>query len=217
MSTDLLARTLQARPLVRRDHPAVTGIFEATFCLGRPAPEPLPGWYRSLCLDWYLDEGAQDAIVIEGTNSDVVGYGLVCTDHRSLHLWTRRQLLRCSDDMIRQLRTRSARTFLRRRCRDLWHLSRSLSTPPMPVSAHLNLIAAAQSGTGARLMRDHVDAVTRRHGAPGWFVEINAVRGTRAAALGRVLGAVTHRHPNHTLSWLTGESVERLTVVRRLR
>ncbi len=35
-------------------------------------------------------------------------------------------------------------------------------------------------------------------------------------ALERFVGSIVHRAPNHTLSWLMGRPVERLTVARTL-
>lgn len=45
---------------------------------------------------------------------------------------------------------------------------------------------------------------------------MNAPVGRRLQALERVVGPVTDRRLNHTLTWMTGEAVERLTVVRHL-
>jgi hypothetical protein len=52
-------------------------------------------------------------------------------------------------------------------------------------------------------------------GLSGWYGEINAVEGRRAKAL-ELLGSIVHKAPNHTLSWLVGQPVERLTLVRSL-
>lgn len=45
---------------------------------------------------------------------------------------------------------------------------------------------------------------------------MNARVGHRSRALERLGAIVIHRAPNHTLSWLLGQPVERLTVARRL-
>ena len=221
MTISSTAPSLRSRPLGPGDREAVHQIFSATFCLGRPSPTPIPVWYSELCLDWYFGEGVGSSAVVETAANRVVGYALVCADHPALRRWVRRSLTRCGADLVCHPRARlgnsAIRRFLRLRCRDMWNLSRSAIAPAMPVSAHVNLLETAQNSTAARLLRDHVDSVTHERRAPGWFAEINAVRGTRAAALGRVLGTVVDRRPNHTLSWLTGREVERLTVVRNSR
>lgn len=221
MTISSTSTSLQIRPLEPDDRGAVHEIFSATFCLGRPSPAPIPVWYADLCLDWYFGEEARCGAVVETEPDRVVGYALVCADHAALRRWTTRTMTRCGADLLMHPRDRlgdpTTRRFLRLRCRDLWGLSRSAAMPAMPVSAHVNLLEIAHNGIAARLLRDHVDAVTRSCRAPGWFAEINAVRGTRAAALGRVLGTVVDRRPNHTLSWLSGNEVERLTVVRSSR
>jgi hypothetical protein len=61
-----------------------------------------------------------------------------------------------------------------------------------------------------------VDERCRRAGLPGWYGEINALVGKRASALERIVGPIVDRAPNHTLTWLRGRPVERLTVVRTL-
>jgi hypothetical protein len=86
----------------------------------------------------------------------------------------------------------------------------------MPVHAHLNIVSSHRSGSAAVLLRQHIDQRARLAGAWGWFAEVNAPAGRRLQALERVVGPVTDRNPNHTLTWMTGEPVERLTVVRHL-
>jgi len=61
-----------------------------------------------------------------------------------------------------------------------------------------------------------VDRVCREAGLHAWAGEVNGVVGSRHAALERVVGPVVGRRPNHTLTWLAGAPVERLTVVRRV-
>ncbi|NBO68823.1 MAG: hypothetical protein EBV40_08365 [Actinobacteria bacterium] len=45
---------------------------------------------------------------------------------------------------------------------------------------------------------------------------MNAVGGKRIVSLRRVGGAVVANSKNHTFSWLTGQDIHRLTLVRRL-
>ena len=86
----------------------------------------------------------------------------------------------------------------------------------MPVHAHMNIAAPYRSGSSAALLRAHIDERAHRVGAQGWFAEVNTTLGRRQQALERLVGPVVHRQRNHTLSWLAGEPVERLTVVRHL-
>jgi hypothetical protein len=82
--------------------------------------------------------------------------------------------------------------------------------------AHLNVARPGRNGRIALLLRDHVDRRCRSAGHRAWVGEVNGVVGSRSAALERVVGPVVERRPNHTLSWLLGAPVERLTVVRRV-
>jgi hypothetical protein len=93
-----------------------------------------------------------------------------------------------------------------------------LGSPPPPFAAHAHVNVLPDrlaSWAGLSLVRS-VDERCRRAGLPGWFGEINAPVGKRASALERIVGPVVHRAPNHTLSWLMGRPVERLTVARTL-
>jgi hypothetical protein len=86
----------------------------------------------------------------------------------------------------------------------------------MPAHAHLNLTPSVRAGRGGRLLGDHIDSRVRRAGLPGWYGEINAIAGRRAAALERLGGEIVHRAHNHTLSAFAHRRIDRLTVVRRL-
>ncbi len=108
-----------------------------------------------------------------------------------------------------------ASRFLRLRVRDGWHMWRHSVDAPFPAHAHINL-AAPRPRLGGRLLADHVDLRCRQAGLPGWFGEMNALVGHRARALERLGADIVHRAPNHTMSWLVGRPVERLTVARRV-
>jgi len=201
-----------------RDSAAVRALFAATFCLGRPAEFALPDGYVDLCLGWYLGPGAGDAAVIEN-DGEVVGYALVCGDPAAHHRWARRTSAALAVQLVpRCLRPEAAdlRHFATARLRDLRAVRSTTRRPPMPVHAHLNVASPHRSGSAAVLLRDHIDERALMANAPGWFAEVNAIRGRRFQALERVLGPVTERRPNHTLTWLSGRPVERLTVVRPL-
>jgi len=54
------------------------------------------------------------------------------------------------------------------------------------------------------------------HGANAYFGEMNAVGGKRIMSLRRVGGEVVSDSTNHTFSWLTGQDIHRLTLIRFL-
>jgi hypothetical protein len=87
---------VRARPLGSDDHGAVGAIFGSTLLLGRELPFSLPDLHRyeSLCLDWYLGPGREDAAVVEADDGRVVGYALVCTDEQAHARWMRRRAAR---------------------------------------------------------------------------------------------------------------------------
>lgn len=173
--------------------------------------------YEELCLGWYLGpERALVRLLCEGGRP--VGYVLLGTRRQAHRRWQRRRAvmfaLTGAAALAAQRHDPSTARFVRLRLIDGWTLR---SSPvPMAVHVHLNLLPSARAGRGARLLVDHVDAVCRRLGEPGWFGEVNAPVGRRAAALGRVGLEVVHRAPNRTLSSVLQQPVERLTVVRSL-
>lgn len=200
------------------DDAIIRTLFIQTFCLGRPAQFELPAAYIDLCLGWYLGPGAHEAAVVEH-DGEVVGYALVCSDPNAHHRWVRRATAAFASSLAPRCLRRDAkqlRAFARARLRDLGAVRASTVLPPMPVHAHLNIVSSQRSGSAAVLLRQHIDHRARLAGAQGWFAEVNAPVGRRLQALERVVGPVTDRRPNHTLTWMTGGAVERLTVVRHL-
>lgn len=210
---------MQLRELdIAADRDRIATLFTTTFCLGRPAHFELPHSYIELCLGWYLGPGAHEAGVVEH-DGEVVGYALVCSDPEAHHRWVRWAAATFATRVAPQCLRRDAtqlRGFARARLRDLRAVRASALQPPMPVHAHLNIASSQRSGSAAVLLRQHIDQRAHLAGAPGWFAEVNAPVGRRLQALERVVGPVTDRRPNHTLTWMTGEAVERLTVVRHL-
>lgn len=214
-----------AAPVVRRlrpgDDAVIRQLFRATVCMGQPLPFVVPGWddYESLCLDWYLGPGRADGAVLMD-NGNITGYVLVCTDSEGHHRWQRHQAAVFTARSVTRLlagRLNSdASRFLRLRLRDGWEMWRHGIAPPWPAHAHINLAVPARGRGAARQVTEHVDQRCQRAGLPGWFGEINAIAGRRRRALERVGLPVVHRAPNHTLSWLLDQPVERLTVARRL-
>jgi len=195
-----------------RDDEAVRRIFRATLVLGRPLDGVPLGMraYERLCLGWYLEDGRQSARVLVD-DGNVIGYALVCTDEQGHDRWVRRRALALG---VRAVPAAVFDGFWRRRLRDAAVL-RALPKPA-GAHAHMNLLRAARSGSGALALCLEIDEVCRNAGHTAWYGEVNAPAGRRVNALERVVGEVVHRSPNHTLTWMTGSPIERLTVVRRL-
>lgn len=209
---------LSARTLRPTDDEVIRHIFWSTLGLGTElAGLPRLQGYEELCLRWYLEQERANARML--VDAEVPqGYVLVGTRAREHRRWLRSRAVRFALTSVPHLVGRRAQgpasEFIRLRIADGWALR---SGPrPMPVHAHLNLLAPGRHGRLARLAVDHVDEVSRRAGSPGWFGEVNAPVGRRAAALERLDLRVTHRSSNRTLTALTGRPVERLTVVRTL-
>lgn len=215
-----MSRPGVVRSLEAGDDADIRRLFRETMCLGRPLPFAPPEWqaYESLCLDWYLGAGRDDAGVLM-VDDAFAGYTLVCTDATSYNRWLRRQAAAFSSLVGTRLMTGridgDSATFYRLRLKDGWDMWRHGKVPPLPAHAHINVERRAR-GAG-RLLANHVDLRCAEVGLPGWFGEINAPTGHRSGALERLGGTVVSRAPNHTLSWLMGQPVERLTVARWLR
>lgn len=207
------------RPLAQRDEAELRRLFRETLVMGRPLPFALAdgGRYEALCLDWYLGRGRPDAAVVE-LGGQIVGFALVCTDQEAFRRWARVRAARYAAYSLLTLVRTGPRSpiarFHRLRLRDGWVMMRS-PAPVFPAHAHINLRPGQRAGRSGRALLTHVDARCRRAGLAGWYGEINAAVGRRASALG-LLGSIAHRAPNHTLSWLAGRPVERLTLVRPL-
>lgn len=207
------------RALRPGDDATVRRLFRDTMCLGRPLPFAVPEWeaYESLCLDWYLGPGRADAgVLVDGEK--ITGYTLMCTDAAGHERWQRTQAALFTALVGRRLLAGpmdpDASRFLRLRLRDGWTMWRQGAVAPLPAHAHINLDSRSRVSGAGRRLADHVDRRCRLAALPGWFGEMNAVVGHRARALERLGGTVVHRAPNHTLSWLLGQPVERLTVAR---
>ncbi|CAN5818915.1 hypothetical protein BH23ACT8_BH23ACT8_11810 [soil metagenome] len=206
------------RPLQPGDVGAVRALWRDTVVLGRPLPFALPDLdrYARLSLDWYLGPGATDAAVLERSGR-VQGYALVCTDEQGWRRWAATTgvsfALGTAVRLLMGRYERPASRFHRLRLTDGW--DGLLRTTGLPAAhAHVNLAPAGRRvGAGMRLAR-HVDERCAAHGIDRWWAEINARRGRRERAIERLGGTVVDRRPNRTLSWLVGEPIIRLIVVR---
>lgn len=209
------------RPVGDGDAAPVRALFRATIALGRPLPFDLPDLdaYERLCLDWYLGPG-RDAAAVLTEGAEVRGYVLVCLDHTAYRRWAVPRALAWAARVGALLAARryepDAATFSRLRLADGVAAWRSAPPPPQPVAMHFNVARGARAGDAGRRLAAHVDRLCRDRGLSGWYGEVNAAAGRRAAALERLGGRVVHRQRNATLSWLTGSPVERLTVERPL-
>lgn len=225
MSATVDAPTVSIRPFRPGDEAAVRALFWATIAGGAGTPfDPSHAVmlaYERLCLDWYLTTGARWASVIVDADDRPAGYALVCCDERSARravvAGSARFVAATVGSALRGRLEASMRTFVRLRIRDAAALARTGRHEVPPVHAHLNLTGAARNSSAVLAVRSRIDGVVRDAGHDAWAGEINTRRGRRAGALGRSGFDVVGREPNHTLSWLTGEPVDRLTVVRRLR
>jgi hypothetical protein len=208
------------RPLTGSDEAELRRLFRETLVMGRPLPFCLAdgGRYESLCLDWYLGNGRRDVAVVDA-GGQIVGFALVCVDQVGYRRWVRARAARYALYSVLTLIRTSPRSSLSRfhrcRLRDGWVMMRS-PAPPFPAHAHTNVLAPQLARWAGKSLLNFVDERCRQAGLPGWYGEINAPVGRRASALERVVGPVVHRAPNHTLSWLMGGPIERLTVARTL-
>lgn len=208
------------RALTDRDEVELRRLFRETLVMGRPLPFPLHdgGRYESLCLDWYLGSGRPDAAVVDA-GGEIVGFALVCTDQAAYRRWVRaraeRYALYSALTILRSGPRSPISRFHRCRLRDGWVMFRGPG-PPFPAHAHINVLPHRLASWAGLSLVNFVDDRCRQAGLPGWYGEINALVGKRASALERIVGPIVHRAPNHTLSWLKGRPVERLTVTRLL-
>lgn len=202
----------------RADDVVVRDIFWATIGMGGHLGDVSRlRRYEELCLGWYLGP-ERDLVRLLCEGDRPVGYVPLGTRREEHRRWQRRRAVTFAVAGAMAIAAHrhdpSTARFVRRRLADGWTLRSS--PEPMDVHVHLNLLPPARAGRGARLLVDHVDAVCRGLREPGWFGEVNAPVGRRAAALQRLGLEVVHRAPNRTLSSTLQRPVERLTVVRTL-
>ncbi len=209
------------RPLQESDDAEIRRLFLDTIALGGPTPFPLSraDEYAHVCLGWYLTEGRASATVAVDDHGRVVGYALVCVDPTRHARWSSRAtavfVIATAWAAITGRLSPSSRHFYSKRARDSLGLWRGRRTAPMPAHAHVNLRRDARFSGAARRLCGHVDDVVRAVGAPGWCGEVNSEQGQREGPLRRLGLDTLDRRPNHTLTWLVGRPVIRLTVVRR--
>ena len=207
--------------ILGREH-QVRELFWSTLTIGEPLKFELncAKQYENLSLDWYLSHGSTDcAIAMIGDKP--VGYCLVCTDHESFENLQKKLFVRlmfaCVATFLSLRMNPKSRRFYWYRLKDSFTIMRTRKDLPRDVTlhAHLNVHHSHHDGSVSLKLRGHADRVCNRHGAMGYFGEMNAVGGKRIVSLRRVGGAVVANSKNHTFSWLTGQEIQRLTLVRR--
>ena len=198
-------------------------LFWETVTIGHPLSFELScaKQYEDLGLNWYLVHGAKDSTVAL-VDGKVIGYCLVCCDSTSFHKSQRRHFAILVWSVLLALVTgrsnKESRRFYWLRLQDSLTISRTRKVLPKNVHmhVHLNVGHGFQDGSVSRRMRDHADQVCLSHGATAYFGEINAVGGRRILGLHRVGGQIVNDSANKTFSWLTGQDVHRLTLIRHL-
>lgn len=213
------AAALVVRRLTPADIPAVRRIFRETLALGRPLPFPTQGLaaYERLCLGWFLGPGWLDAGVLDD-GAGIRGYVLVCTDLAAYRRWAARTaaawaLATAARLAAGRLRSDAAR-FHRLRLLDGLDTLRNGPPAAMPALVHLNLDRELRGRAGGAPPGKARRRALSGGGPAGLVRRDQRPLGARAAALHRAGFQVVHRARNHTLSWLAGRPVERLTVVR---
>lgn len=216
-------QVVDIRPLRSADDAAVRGLFRDTLAFGRPVTFAFSAYrrYEALCLDWYLQPARlREHAVLVDASGRVVGYALVCVEPGAYARWTRLAALRWTATTVAALAARrfaaAEATFHRLRLADGWTTWRHAPDPPQPAHAHINLARSVRGRLHIAKLIAHVDRRCAVAGQPGWYGEINAPPGRRAAALTAHGATVAHRQRNRTLSWLCAREIERMTVNRAL-
>ena len=214
--------TVQLAPIAGREE-QIRRLFWETVTIGHPLPFELTcaKHYENLGLNLYLINGAADSTVAL-VDGEVVGYSLVCCDSESFHQVHRKYFVILVASVLLALITgrsnKESRRFYWLRLQDSLTISRTRKVLPKNVHmhAHLNVGHGFQDGSVSRKLRDHADRVCLSYGATAYFGEINAVGGRRILGLHRVGGQIVNDSTNKTFSWLTGQDVHRLTLIRHL-
>jgi hypothetical protein len=79
---------------------------------------------------------------------------------------------------------------------------------------HLNVVSGYNDGSVSLRLRAHADNVCISSGAAAYFGEMNSIGKRRTLGLRRVGGEIIDQSTNRTFSWLTGQDIHRLTMVR---
>jgi len=208
------------RSMQPADEVEIRRIFRQTLARGSAATVDLGDLraYEDLCLDWYLRFGEVLVVVADGR---VTGYLLACLDERRHRAWQRRHALRWATTSLLQVATgrrrSDARRFVLLRLRDGIGAWRDAAPPAADAHAHVNLEPQLRAGRVGPSLARRMDALALTAGHTAWYGEMNRPAARSHRTLERRGVHLVDRRSSATFSWLAGEPIERLTLVRQVR
>ena len=212
---------MKLRPLQPGDDADIKNIFMETIVMGQPLHFKIrfQDDFAHVSLGWYLENARDLGRCIVTDEGQVVGYVLICADEKKFNRWMYVQTIHL---MVKSLAVAPI-GLLRggtwglywRRVADGAKLTRQELPEHFDMHAHVNMRSHARFGAGGLQSLRYVDEQAAILGFAGWYADINSKSGRRSASLERLGGQIIQRSYNRTLSWLAGESIERLRVVRR--
>jgi hypothetical protein len=212
---------MKLRPLQPGDDADIKNIFMETIVMGQPLHFKIcfKDDFAHVSLGWYLKYARELGRCIVSDEGQVVGYVLICADEKKFNRWMYIQTIRLivkslAVAPIGLLRGGTWGLFWRRVV-DGAKLTRQELPDNFDMHAHVNMRSHARFGAGGLQSLRYVDERAAMLGFAGWYADINSKSGRRSASLERLGGQIIQRSHNRTLSWLAGESIERLRVVRR--
>ena len=196
-------------------------LFWQTLTIGNPLSFDLTcsKQYEALGLNWYLTSGSRDGVVAL-VDEKVAGYCLVCLDGVSFRRAQRSQLFKLAGCVLIALVTgrinSKSRLFYWHRFRDSLTIMRTRKVLPANIDmhVHLNVVSGYNDGSISLRLRAHADNVCISSGSSAYFGEMNSIGKRRTVGLRRVGGEIIDQSSNRTFSWLTGQDIHRLTMVR---
>jgi hypothetical protein len=218
--------SVDTSPLVIRrwkvaDRMEITDLFLQTAfadAVRLPTPRELSP-YVGLSLNYYFQDPNTE-ITVAVVDDRIVGYSILCLAPVPMNRWLARYSVHVFLAVMGMLVTgRLSRVgwgFYLRRTVDsiliMWGRRRGESGD-LP-HAHLNVREGFRTGSVALQLLDDLDDQCRRFGTNAWLGEINGTDNTRQRAVERLLGEVIDVRRNITHSWLTGRTVNRISVRR---
>ena len=196
-------------------------LFWQTLTIGNPLSFDLTcsKQYEALGLNWYLTNGSRDGVVAL-VDEKVAGYCLVCLDGVSFRRAQRSQLFKLAGHVLIAFATgrinSKSRRFYWHRFRDSLTILRTRKVLPANIDmhVHLNVVSGYNDGSISLRLRAHADNVCISSGSSAYFGEMNSIGKRRTVGLRRVGGEIIDQSSNRTFSWLTGQDIHRLTMVR---
>ena len=196
-------------------------LFWQTLTIGNPLSFDLTcsEHYEALGLNWYLTPGSHNGVVAL-VDETVAGYCLVCLDGVSFRRAQRSQLFKLAGCVLIAFATgrinSKSRHFYWHRLRDSLTIMRTRKVLPANIDmhVHLNVVSGYNDGSVSLRLRAHADNVCISSGSAAYFGEMNSIGKRRTLGLRRVGGKIIDESINRTFSWLTGQDIHRLTMVR---